>query len=59
MTTYYLIFQHVKVNSCELLCITSDYYYFRRLCKKYIRDCKDIICKSIDLYSLYEYSKFL
>lgn len=52
MEKYYLIFGADSKGYPILLNITIDYYYFRRLCKRYINEGKSIIkryCSSFDL----------
>lgn len=50
--TYYMIFDKYDC----LLNITYDYFYFKRLVKKYQKENKEIILKSINSINLLEIS---
>lgn len=59
MDKYYIIFEINKtLDNWIILNITSDYYYFRRLVKKYLIENKIIYTKEITLNAIIENSRF-
>lgn len=55
MKYYYIIFDCLHHN---VLHITSDYYHFRRLLKKYVKEHKEVIYKKISYVGLFNYSDY-
>lgn len=58
MNLYYMIFSKDRDDKIVMLNITNDYYYFRRLIKKYKKEHKIIYPREISLDSLIENSQF-
>lgn len=58
MKNYYLIIKILGNEEFEILNITSNYYHFRRLLKKYKNE-KNIINRKISSYELFKNSKYL
>lgn len=58
MNNFYIIFTIDSLGKKVLLNITNDYYYFRRLVKKYNRENKNIGTREISLDKLIEISQF-
>lgn len=58
MKNYYLIIKILDNENFEILNITSNYYHFRRLLKKYTNE-KSIINRKISSYDLFKNSKYL
>jgi len=57
---YYIIFESDKsFNRPIILNITSDYYYFRRLVKKYLLEHRTIYTKEITIDAIIENSRFI